>query len=586
MRIDHDLVTAWLVELPELIEVERRQPEEGQPLFVPESTCVAAWNVTTTIGDEPHEFVITLSPDFPGDMPRVYLRHPDEYPLLNHVNCHGDICFYDRLAGGFFDTNRPKDVLYSGLHSAFERLEDSLDNRDEDNLIDEFEGSWRWLKGKRKADCFSPPADAPTRMVSKTIKHDLEGDLQAFYCETLPHNRFARQFKEGPERTAWYFPLETSTLPPATQLVTADYIRALFKNIHGDMSEFHKWFEKGMFRKKTGNARHRTSYTQYYNFLFANPRPSGGYALFGVSIQGTNKLSFFDDDGEKAWSITPLEIRHHYREYMTSRAGADNDLADKKVAVVGCGAVGSRVAEKLTKMGVGKLVLVDNEKLTHENIFRHYLGSHYILAPKATALAVELSEEHIGLSAKSRIMTRDIWFEKHDEEVGRMDYIIDATGDFTGMREAGRLCKQGALPPSLFAWVEPCGVGGHAVLVGDTLGCFDCLVMDSDTGPVMSCHYLEPGQTVARDLTGCGSFIPFSALDADKTAIMACDMLLEAVYSPKPPKSLYRSWRGRNDEAEKIGLSFNPIFEATPPMSMRDISDFGSPACPTCGGKR
>jgi len=592
VNLDLDQVGKWLAEHPEVHDVARREVLDGNPPFEHEKTCLAAWDVTCAIDGEPHELVVVITNQFPADMPKVYLRNPERYELLNHVNCHGDICFWDRRAGGFFATSRPRDILSSGIYAALKRLEESLKEPDPDNLVDEFEGFWRWLKGKQTVAFFAPPARESVRM---TVRSTHKGSTIT-YAGELPSTAYARRFKNGDPETAWYFPLDTPVLPPSSDTVSAAYVRSLFGSVKVKTSKFDVWMKNGKFRKKPSGKkskfrkksekdRPRTSQTQHYTFFFSTPRPAGGHALFGVHIKGRSKENFFESDSEKPWEITPIEIEHHYREFMTERAGAEYDLTEVSVAVVGCGAIGCRVAEKLTLMGVGELVLVDSDYFTHENVFRHYLGSSSIGTKKAKALADNLASEHVGLSTVWRHMDREEWLEDHEGEAKRMDFIVDATGDFNGMREVSRQREGMGLPPILFTWVEAAGVGGFAVLDGDTKGCFNCLVRDRDQGPYMTCHYLKPDQVVAKDLTGCGSFIPFSALDAEKTAIMACEMLLDTINDPEGSPSMYRSWRGRADVAEKMGLEFNPSFEADSPLSVKDSRDFASVICPVCRGR-
>ncbi|MBS7690741.1 ThiF family adenylyltransferase [Pseudomonas lalucatii] len=48
--------------------------------------------------------------------------------------------------------------------------------------------------------------------------------------------------------------------------------------------------------------------------------------------------------------------------YMRERGGASLELLGKQVAVLGCGAVGSVVADALAAAGVGKLILVDQDE--------------------------------------------------------------------------------------------------------------------------------------------------------------------------------------------------------------------------------
>src|SRR5206468_2144554 len=72
--------------------------------------------------------------------------------------------------------------------------------------------------------------------------------------------------------------------------------------------------------------------------------------------------------------------------------GRDQDarlprLRDATVAILGCGSVGAPVALQLASAGVGRLLLVDPDRLRWANVGRHPLGASDIDKHKSSALA-------------------------------------------------------------------------------------------------------------------------------------------------------------------------------------------------------
>ena len=61
------------------------------------------------------------------------------------------------------------------------------------------------------------------------------------------------------------------------------------------------------------------------------------------------------------------------------------------VAVIGCGSGGSTIADMLAKAGMGKLVLVDPDKLESGNLKRHVLTMDYVGMNKAEAMGIYLA---------------------------------------------------------------------------------------------------------------------------------------------------------------------------------------------------
>ncbi|AHJ95549.1 ThiF family adenylyltransferase [Hymenobacter swuensis] len=76
------------------------------------------------------------------------------------------------------------------------------------------------------------------------------------------------------------------------------------------------------------------------------------------------------------------------REYHTRNAGrvAYDVISQQAVTVIGCGALGSEVADCLGKAGVGSLQLVDNQLLHPHNSMRHLASYAFVELPKATAV--------------------------------------------------------------------------------------------------------------------------------------------------------------------------------------------------------
>jgi len=118
------------------------------------------------------------------------------------------------------------------------------------------------------------------------------------------------------------------------------------------------------------------------------------------------------------------------REALLSRSGpaAGKDLGELRVAVLGCGAVGSVLARSFSKLGLAHLLLVDKERLEPGNLVRHEGMAFQVERPKASSTAALLmppqgeQPEGIDLDAVGD------WPAVLDRVAG-YDLVIDATGD-------------------------------------------------------------------------------------------------------------------------------------------------------------
>ena len=68
----------------------------------------------------------------------------------------------------------------------------------------------------------------------------------------------------------------------------------------------------------------------------------------------------------------------------------DPRLADKRVAIIGCGGLGSNVAGMLVRAGVGHLVLIDFDTVAESNLNRQFFFADQLGMLKTDALAVNL----------------------------------------------------------------------------------------------------------------------------------------------------------------------------------------------------
>ncbi|MBU8830554.1 ThiF family adenylyltransferase, partial [Mycolicibacterium goodii] len=112
------------------------------------------------------------------------------------------------------------------------------------------------------------------------------------------------------------------------------------------------------------------------------------------------------------------------------RAGpAAPDYADKKVAVVGCGAVGSYLADLLFRSGVGQLTLIDPERYRPGNVIRHSADNAFVGIPKVNAVKAQLAStgldtEQVELDS-GRLTDPDQALQLVEEH----DLVVDATAD-------------------------------------------------------------------------------------------------------------------------------------------------------------
>ena len=101
-------------------------------------------------------------------------------------------------------------------------------------------------------------------------------------------------------------------------------------------------------------------------------------------------------------------------------------ITSKKVVVIGCGALGTNIANLLVRGGVGEILLVDRDLVELSNIHRQVLYSEKdIGSPKAETAAVKLKE--VNSEIKINYLIKDVMSSNISEVVKGYDLIMDGT---------------------------------------------------------------------------------------------------------------------------------------------------------------
>jgi len=162
-------------------------------------------------------------------------------------------------------------------------------------------------------------------------------------------------------------------------------------------------------------------------------------------------------------------------------------LAEARVAVVGCGALGSTQAELLARAGVGFLRLIDRDYLEWSNLQRQSLYDEKDVAealPKAAAAAARLKAVNSSIKVESAIS--DLTPANIDDLLEDVDLVMDGTDNF----ETRFLINDFALSKGI-PWIYGAAVGSYGlkmpVIPGLTC-CLRCMVPEAPGGSQETCE--------------------------------------------------------------------------------------------------
>lgn len=230
----------------------------------------------------------------------------------------------------------------------------------------------------------------------------------------------------------------------------------------------------------------------------------------------------------------------HGRDHPSSYALVKN----RKVAIVGCGAIGAAVARLLAQAGVGELILVDTDSLTTANVSRHPLGMSHAGINKAAALQEHLRREFPHLTFEHAFQRRFEWLTSKDlDQLATADLIISAGIDFDGEAALDDWRRSLARSPAhLSTWAEAYAVAGHAVLLYGKASILDGFDGEERPNFRLTDWPDEAGALIVE--AGCGNtFQPHGVIDLHPTVGMAAGLALDTLLD-KVPASCRRVWMG------------------------------------------
>ena len=177
-------------------------------------------------------------------------------------------------------------------------------------------------------------------------------------------------------------------------------------------------------------------------------------------------------------SLAKAGVSERYeRQVRFERIGLEgqNRLREARVAVMGCGALGSGVAHNLVRAGVGFIRIVDRDLLEWSNLHRQLLYTEEDVSqrlPKATAAASHLKEINSEVQVES--IVAEISRENVEDFVVGVDIVADGLDNIPTRFMVNEACVGVGIP-----WVYGAAVaaeGASMSIIPEKGPCLRCLM--------------------------------------------------------------------------------------------------------------
>lgn len=166
-------------------------------------------------------------------------------------------------------------------------------------------------------------------------------------------------------------------------------------------------------------------------------------------------------------------------------------LLQAKAVIIGCGALGTVIANNLARAGVGHLIIADRDYIELNNLQRQILFDEEDIArglPKAVAAAQKL--RRINSSIRIDPAVTDVNFENIESLIRDADVVLDGTDNFETRYLINDACIKNDIP-----WIYG----------GVIAGCGMSMTILPRKTPCLRCLYTEmppPGTVATCDTAG------------------------------------------------------------------------------------
>jgi molybdopterin-synthase adenylyltransferase len=187
--------------------------------------------------------------------------------------------------------------------------------------------------------------------------------------------------------------------------------------------------------------------------------------------------------------MTPRNLERYSRQIRFPGIGAAGQqrLLDARVAVVGCGALGSFQAGALARAGIGFLRIIDRDYVELSNLQRQWLFDQCDVEqglPKAIAATRKIAVINSDIETEPAVV--DLTPSNIDDLLGDVGLILDGTDNF----ETRYLINDYAVSRGR-PWVYGAAVGSYGItmpVLPGTTACLRCVYPDPPAGAQPTCE--------------------------------------------------------------------------------------------------
>jgi len=182
----------------------------------------------------------------------------------------------------------------------------------------------------------------------------------------------------------------------------------------------------------------------------------------------------------------PVSNRYSRQTLLKSiQKEGQKKLANSHVVVIGCGALGTTIANNLARSGIGHIKLIDRDIIELNNLQRQNLfNEHDVGLPKASIAAEKLKDVNSEIKIDSVI--DDVTHKNIENLIKDVDVVLDGTDNMLVRFLINDACVKHNIPWVYGGAIETYGMTMN--IIPNKTPCFRCIIQDlPDAGLLPTC---------------------------------------------------------------------------------------------------
>lgn len=528
-----------------------------------ESENVHKYPVTVKIGTLVENLnvnlLVNIPFNFPDSFPNIKLddRSFQQLYPLPHLNKFSTLCLFDEVVASPNPDN-PLGILDASIKKAKELLKSGILEENINDYTDEFETYWA-EDSKDFYLSIVTSAQEPKMVYLVPFKYGNWHEKGIFSDNKneaiMWIQNLGGSFNEEEITQVLYIPLNQQLKFPFPK-DNKDIYHLLREGKSGSLKEYFQYLSK--FKRPTKVLFSVQSDNNYSWGAWEHLQP---FKKIVSKYKGRKKvqkgIKGFRVNSQNGWLEIVKEfpkreiIKYSVEDVSAFRLktrGGDGKLDNigLKIAIVGCGAVGSHLAQGLFDIGIQHLLLVDSDRLSFENVNRHLCGVNQVGQFKTEAIKNRLRRHYP--TSQIHVYNDNVLslIQANPNTLNPYDLIILAISNSPAEIRINELQMNNVInSPILNVWVEPYLAGGHGVWIepGNSVP----IKMLFDNGSYKY-QILKNGNLYSKKELGCNtSYVPYGALELKKFIIDVI-MFIQQQLNKEIRRSKVLTWLGNLTE--------------------------------------